>query len=249
MPLLAMCPRCSSRLISKRGAGIEAVAEELRENFPNNRVEIFAADEAGRKEDRARLVRGFIQGEIDLLAGTQLLAYRADFPPVSFIAILHPELMLSLADFRSGEKTFQSLTRELSFLSDDEKAEALIQTDSPEHFSIREAAHGDYRAFYDQEIKYRRLMDYPPFSCLAEVFFLGENLRRVAEQSRGFAERVRNFGEGIKVFGPALASVAKRRGLHRVQVSLKAREKSTLDRVLTSSLKGVKSRTSIFFFN
>jgi primosomal protein N' len=70
----------------------------------------------------------------------------------------------------------------------------------------------------------------------------------VAEQSRGFAERVRNSGEDIKVFGPALASVSKRRGLHRVQVSLKARKKSTLNRVLTFALKGVKSRTSVFLF-
>jgi len=247
-PLVDRCPRCGSRLIGKRGAGIEAVAEELKKNFPNNRVEIFAADEAGRKEDRARLVREFIQGEIDLLAGTELLAYRADFPPVCFIAVLHPELRLNLADFRSGEKTFQSIVRDLGFLLNHEKAEALIQTDSPEHFSIREAARGDYRAFYDQEIKYRRLMDYPPFSCLAEVFFLGENLRRVAEQSRGFAERIRNSGQGIKVFGPALASVSRRRGLHRVQVSLRARKKNSLDRVLTPALKGIKSRTSIFLF-
>ncbi len=247
-PLADTCPRCASRLIGKRGAGIEAVAEELKKNLPHNRVEIFAADEAGRKEDKAKLVRGFIQGEIDLLAGTQLLAHQADFPPVSFIAVLHPELMLNLADFRSGEKAFQSIVRDLSFLRNDEKAEALIQTDSPEHFSIREAARGDYRAFYNQEIKYRRLMNYPPFSCLAEVFFLGENLRRVAEQSRGFAERIKNSGEDIKVFGPALASVSKRRGLHRVQVSLKVRKKSTMDRVLTFALKGVKLKTSTFLF-
>ncbi len=247
-PLVDKCPRCGSRLVGKKGAGIEAVAEELRKNFPNHRVEIFAADEAGRREDKARIVREFIQGQIDLLAGTELLAYQANFPPVSLVAVLHPELMLNLADFRSGEKTFQSLVRDLSFLRDDEKAEALIQTDSPEHFSIREAAHGDYRAFYGQEIKYRRLMNYPPFSCLAEVFFLGENLRRVAEQSRKFAERMRNTREAVKIFGPALASVSKKRGLHRVQVSLRARKKSSLDRVLTSALKGIKAKTSIFFF-
>ncbi len=220
----------------------------MKKYFPNSRVEIFAADEAGRKEDRARLVREFVQGEIDLLVGTELLAYQADFPPVCFIAVLHPELRLNLADFRSGEKTFQSIVRDLSFLLDHEKAEALIQTDSPEHFSIREAAQGNYRAFYDREIKYRRLMDYPPFSCLAEVFFLGENLRRVAEQSRGFAERIRSFGDGIKVFGPSLASVSRKRGLCRVQVSLRARKKNSLDKVLTSALKGIKSRTLIFLF-
>jgi len=248
IPLIETCPRCGSRLIGKRGMGIEAVAEELRKSFPQSRIEIFAADEAGRKEEKARLVRGFIKGEVDLLVGTQLLAHQADFPAVSLIAILHPEMMLNLADFRSGQKTFQSITKALTFLRDDEKAEALIQTEAPDHFSIREAARGDYRAFYDQEIKFRRLMDYPPFSYLAEVFFLGENLRKVAERSRVFAERVRNSQEDIKIFGPSRASVAKVRGLSRVQVSLKARKKGTLDRVLAEALKGINLKKSVFLF-
>lgn len=249
IPLIETCPRCGSRLIGKRGLGVEAVAEELRKSFPQNRIEIFAADEPGRKEEKADLVRRFVKGEVDLLIGTQLLAHQADFPSVSFIAILHPEIMLNLADFRSGQKTFQSITRALSFLRDDEKAEALIQTEAPDHFSIREAARGDYRAFYDQEVKFRRLMGYPPFSCLAEVFFLGENLRKVAERSREFAERVKNSGEDIKIFGPSRASVAKVRGLSRVQVSLKARKKGTLDRVLAEALKGINLKKSVFLFS
>ena len=247
-PMGEACPRCGSRLIGKKGIGIEAVAEELRKTFPQKRIEIFAADEAGRKEEKAELIRAFVRSEIDVLIGTQLLAHQAGLPPVSFIAVLHPEMLLNLADFRSGQKTFLSITRSLGFLRDDEKAEALIQTDSLGHFSVREAARGDYRAFYDQEIKFRRLMDYPPFSCLAEVFFLGENLRRVAEGSREFANRVRNSGEDIKIFGPALASVAKMRGRNRVQVSLKARNRSVLDRVLSQALRGISLKRSLFLF-
>lgn len=248
IPLINACPRCGSRLIEKRGVGIEAVAEELRKSFPQSRVEIFAADEAGRKKEKAELVRKFIKGEVDVLIGTQLLAHQAHFPPVSFIAILHPEMLLNLADFRSGQKAFQSIARALSFLRDDDKAEALIQTETPDHFSIREAARGDYRAFYDQEIKFRRLMEYPPFSCLAEVFFLGDNLRKLAEKSRIFAERVRNSGKDIKIFGPSRASVSKVRGLSRVQVSLKARQRGRLERILAEALKGINLKKSIFLF-
>jgi primosomal protein N' (replication factor Y) len=248
VPLMEACPQCGSRLIGRRGVGIEAVAEELRKAFPQNRIEIFAADEAGGKQEKAELIRGFIDGKIDLLVGTQLLVHQANFPFVSFIGILHPEMMLNLADFRSGQKTYEAVTRSLHFLRDDEKAEALIQTAAPGHFSIREAARGDYQAFYDQEIKFRRLMDDPPFSCLAEVFFLGENLRKVAEKSRTFAERVRNSGEDIKIFGPSLASVAKVRGLNRVQLSLKARKRSTLNRILAAALQGISLRKSIFLF-
>jgi primosomal protein N' (replication factor Y) len=249
IPLTETCPRCGSHLIGKKGVGVEAVAEELGKSFPQSRIKIFAADEAGRKRQKTELIRGFAQGDVDFLIGTQLLAHQTGFPPVSFIAILHPEMMLNLADFRSGQKTFQAITRALGFLRDDEKAEALIQTEAPGHFSIGGAARGDYRAFYDQEIKFRRLLEYPPFSSLAEVFFLGENLRKMAERSREFAERVRNFGKDVKIFGPSLASVAKVRGLNRVQVSLKARKRETLNRVLAATLKGINLKKSIFLFD
>jgi primosomal protein N' (replication factor Y) len=248
VPLLETCPRCGSRLIEKKGVGVEAVAEELKKSFPQSRIKIFAADEAGRKTEKAELVRRFAQGDIDFLIGTQLLAHQTDFPPVSFIAILYPEMMLNLADFRSGQKTFQAITRALGFLRDDDKAEALIQTEAPSHFSIEAAACGDYRAFYDQEIKFRSWLEYPPFSYLAEVFFLGENLRKMAEKSREFAERARNFGKDVKIFGPSLASVAKVRGLSRVQVSLKARKRETLNRILAAALKGINLKKSIFLF-
>jgi len=248
IPAEMNCPRCGSLLIAKRSAGIEAAAEDLKRTFPQRRVEIFAVDEAAGKEEKKTLLRSFRNGEIDILIGTQLLAYQASLPPVSLVGILHPEMALHLADFRSGQKAFQMITRALRFLREDETSEVLIQTAAPDHYSIREAARGDYGAFYDQEIKFRRLMEYPPFSCLAEVFFLGENLRRVAERSREFAERVRNSGEGIKIFGPSRAAVAKVRGVNRIQVNLKARKKEKLDRVLAEALKGIHLKKSIFLF-
>jgi primosomal protein N' (replication factor Y) len=248
VPLPEKCSRCGSRLIARKGAGIEAVAEELRKSFPQSRVGIFAADEAGGKGAQTGLVREFARGEIDFLVGTELLAHQADVPPASFVAVLHPEMRLALADFRSGQKTFQAVARALAFLREDEKAEALIQTEAPDHFSIRAAAGGDYRAFYSQEIRFRRLMGYPPFSFLAEVHFLGENLRKVGEKSREFAARLRNSGEDLKIFGPSRPSVARVRGLNRVQVNLKARRRETLTRVLAPALKGINLRKSIVLF-
>jgi primosomal protein N' (replication factor Y) len=242
------CPRCGGRLIVRKGVGIEAVAEELRKNFPHGRVEIFAADEAAGKGTRTGLIREFAGGEIDFLVGTELLAHQSGIPPVSFVAILHPEMRLALADFRSGQKTFQAITRALAFLRADGKAEALIQTEAPDHFSIRAAAGGDYRAFYSQEIRFRRLMEYPPFSFLAEVHFLGENVRKVAEKSREFAARLKNSGEDLRIFGPSRPSVARIRGLNRVQVSLKARRRETLTRVLAPALKGINLKKSVVLF-
>jgi len=134
-------------------------------------------------------------------------------------------------------------------LRNDKKAEAIIQTAVPNHFSIRCGAFQDYLSFYRQEIKFRRLMNYPPFSHIVEVLFQGENLRSIARQSREFSARVKRDDEDIEVLGPALASVARVRGRSRVQVILKARKRKSLDEVLRGSLRSVKLRKSILVYD
>ncbi len=247
-PRLEECPRCGSRLIGKRGPGVEAVAEDLKKTFPQSRIEILAVDEAVRPKEKEAILSNFAAGQVDILIGTQLLAHQANLPPVSLVGILHPEMILHLADFRASQKAILSISKALTFLSADATAEAVIQTSTPEHFCIREAARGDYPAFYAQEIRLRRLMDYPPFSCLAEVIFQGENLRRVAEKARDFAARIRDSGGDIEIFGPSLASVARVKGLGRIQVGLKARYKRKLDKVLAAALKGIRFKRSVFLF-
>ena len=248
VPAVLNCPRCRGRLIVRQSAGIEAVAEELRTSFPGCRVEVFAADEAGRKEKREALLRGFERKEIDILVGTQFLAHQPGLSPVTLVGVLHPEMILHLADFRSGQKAFLSISSAFRFLREGAASQLHIQTSAPDHYSIREAARGDYLAFFEQEIKFRRLLDYPPFSFLAEVFFSGENARQVAATARMFATRVRDSRKEVQVFGPSVASMARKRGLFRVQVNLKARRLETLNAVLRPSLKGIRLKKFVYLF-
>lgn len=245
----AACPRCGSRLLERRGPGIEAVAEELRRTFPQGRVEVFAADEASRKKEREALLARFKEGKIDVLLATRFLTHQAGPLPVSLVGILHPETLLHLADFKSSQRAFLRVTEFLSFLNSDPHAEAVIQTAAPEHFAIRAAACGDYRAFYEQEIKFRRLMEYPPFSCLAEVIFEGQNPRQVAGITRELVSRIRESGVGVEVFGPSLASSAGSRRSGRIRMGLKARKKKCLDSLLSPFWREIRLKKSIFFFD
>jgi primosomal protein N' (replication factor Y) (superfamily II helicase) len=248
VPAVLTCPRCGGRLIPKLSAGVEAVAEELKTAFPGNRVEVFAVDEATRKEKRDALLKGFEKKEIDILVGTQLLAHQPGLPPVKLAAVLHPEMVLHLADFRSGQKAFLMIRSAFRFLADGARGEVLIQTSAPDHYSIREGADGDYGSFFEQEIKFRRLLDYPPFCSLAQVLFTGENARRVAASARMFVSRVKESGKDVQVLGPSVASMARKRGLFRVQVNLKTRRLGTLIEILGPSLKGIRSGKSVFLF-
>ena len=238
------CQECGSRLVIRQAVGIEAAAEELKKRFPGRRVEMFATDEARRKEQRDALRLDFRNRAVDILLGTQFLAHQTGFSPASLVGILHPEFGLGLADYRSAQKTYLAVRRELRFLDATEDSEAIVQTSAPDHFSVCAAVKGDYLAFYEQEIAFRRLMDYPPFSALAEVQFAGERLRTVAAAARSLAGRAKESGKGISVFGPSLAP-AKPGGQHRVRVVFKAPKKDRLGRFLASALRGVGVRHSV----
>lgn len=246
LPKMHDCPDCGSKMIRERGIGIEAVEEELKKIFPQSRVACFSTDLSKREQER--ILRYFWKGKIDILVGTQLLAHQVDLPPASLVAILFPETILTLSDYRASQRAFQTISQMMKFLRGDNEAEVIIQTALPHHFSIRQAAFEDYFSFFRQELKFRRLMNYPPFSHMVEILFQGENLRNVARKSREFSAQVRGFAEDIEILGPALASVSKVRGINRVQVILKARRKKKLDDVLRKSLRTVKLRKSILVY-
>lgn len=237
------CPECGSRLIRGRGVGVEAVEERLKKFFPQAKIASFATD-LGRK-DQNKILREFRRGKIDILVGTQLLAHQHSLPSASLVSILYPETLLTLSDYKASQKTFQTVNQMMRFLRDEGDSEAIIQTALPHHFSIRQAASGDYMSFYKQEMNFRRLMKYPPFTHLVEILFQGENLRYVARQSREFLSRAREVSKEVEVLGPALAPVSMLRGRSRVQLILKARKKKELDDVLEDLLKSIKVRKSI----
>ncbi len=244
-----ICPRCGNRMSLGRSFGIEVVEEELRRNFPQVRMKSFDTDEVRSKKEQERILSQFEMKKIDILLGTQLLAHQLSLSPATLIIVLNPDLLLTLPDFRASQKTFQTVCHMAKHLSLDEDAEMCIQTSVPVHYSIRSAAFEDYSSFYRQEIKYRRIMSYPPFSHVAEVLLTGENLRTLAKESRNFSSLVRGQDAQIEILGPALASVARIREKYRVQVVLKSKKKRTLNRVLKESVQRVKSRKIVLLYN
>jgi primosomal protein N' (replication factor Y) len=247
IPAKENCPDCGSRMIRGRGVGVEAVEEELKEIFPQSRIAAFTTDL--NRDEQEKILQRFREGEIDILVGTQFLAHQADLPQASLVSILYPETLLTLSDYKASQKTFQAISQMMGSLKKKEGAEIIIQTALPHHFSICQAACEDYMSFFEQELNFRRLMKYPPFTYLVEVVFLGESLRLVARQSRGFLSRVRDASGDVEILGPALAPISKLRGKSRVQVVLKAKTKKGLDDVLEKLLRSIKVRKTIHVFD
>ncbi len=239
------CSACGGELAVRRGAGTQAVEEELARLFPKVRIARFDSDT--KPEDRERILADFARGEIPLLVGTQLLVHQAGVPKAGLVAVLRPEYLLGFSDYRAGQKTFEAVSAMLDLARDSADAEAVIQTAPPVHFTIAAAAAGDYRAFYDKEIEFRRVLKYPPFSSLAEVVLQGRDIRSLGAKSRELRALLQKHAPDLEILGPAFAPVARVRDVSRVQFILKAAERATIDRALADSLPRIRLKRSVTF--
>ena len=242
------CGECGRKLTFGKSMGIEAVEEELHRFLPRAKIFSFNLDVVKNKKEQKKAIERFSAGEIDILLGTQLLLHQRDIPPVSLAISLFPETTLSLFDLSANSKTFQNLSQMTFFLKKEKGSELFIQTSRFPHFSVRSAAENDYHSFYEREIKYRRMMGYPPFSSMVEIVFYGKNLRVLGNNSRKFLSLVKDLSGNIEVLGPAFAPVSKVRGINRVQVILKSKRRRELNKTLRQVLPQRKIRKSIYVF-
>jgi primosomal protein N' (replication factor Y) len=222
------CPGCGSPNISYLGAGTQKLEEEVKEVFPQSRIIRWDSDSAARKNAHAAIAAKFRNREADILVGTQMVASGLDFPGVSVVGVVSADFALNLPDFRAGERTFQLLMQVAGRAGrGTPRAAAIIQTYSPENYAVKAAALGDYRAFYEKEIAYRRELVNPPMSRLVALMFSHINeaaCRKEAERlKKQIAETRDSEGiAGLSIIGPAPAFIPRLRGRYRYQMVLRS---------------------------
>ncbi len=224
------CPSCGSAYIGAFRAGTEQAAEAAAKAFPGARILRMDFDTTRQKGDYERILEKFSKKEADILVGTQMIVKGHDFPNVTLVGILAADLSLHSGDYRAAERTFQLLLQAAGRAGRGEKpGTAVIQTYSPEHYSVKAAAAADYQAFFEKELAYRRMMSYPPAAHLMAVYLMSENektLEKAAMRLRDWAEM--HTGSGLTRIGPADAGLLKLKDVYRKVMYLKGRKLSDL---------------------
>ncbi|MGD1157651.1 MAG: primosomal protein N' [Terriglobia bacterium] len=235
-PVPARCPGCGSEYLYYVGEGTEKVEKKFAEMFPAARVARLDRDVARRAGQFRRILEDFRQGKIDLLVGTQLIAKGHDFPGVTLVGVVSADIGLGLPDFRSAERTFQLLTQAAGRAGrGDMPGRVLVQTFYPDHYAIRLAAEQNYEAFFHKEMRFRRMMHYPPGTALANVIAQGTKLEQaaqVAKQVGDFLIPLEQRTEGLKILGPTPAPLAKVEGRFRIQFLIKSTSRARLNTIL-----------------
>lgn len=235
LPIPEICPKCSEEgTLVACGPGVERVAEEVRERFPEARVALLSSDLIPGLEEMRRIIGSIETGEVDIIIGTQIVAKGHNFPLLATVGIVDGDLGLSMgADPRAGERTFQLLHqvtgragRALT------KGRGFIQTHMPEHPVMEAIVTGDRESFLDREIEMRRRGLLPPFGRLAALVVSARDRDLAEAYAREVARRAPR-DEHIEVLGPAEAPIAVVRGRHRWRLLVKAPR----DRNIQSYLK------------
>ncbi len=239
------CPNCESQYLYFVGEGTEQIEDILKRKFSNLRIARIDRDTTKRRKEFEETLMQFSEGEIDMLVGTQMLAKGHDFPNVTLVGVISVDAGLAMPDFRSAERTFQLLTQVAGRAGrGDLQGKVLIQTYYPEHYVLKHACQQDYEGFYAEEISFRQKLSYPPFVALASILIKHSNYNYAFDHAQILKDCLQNANSEkmCRIFGIAPAPLARLKGEHRLQILVKARNRTKLRKTLDFALHDAQEK-------
>ena len=239
------CPACHAEgKLVPVGPGVERLAEEAMERFPDARLAILSSDLA-RGSLLRDAIRGVEEGDTNLVIGTQLVAKGHHFPHLTLVGVVDADLALESADPRGAERTWAMLAQVAGRAGRGLKpGRALVQTYLPDHPLMRALKNGDRDSYLNQEKAIRENAGLPPYGRLAAIIVSGED----GPEAERFARHLglaAPLADGITVLGPAAAPIAMVRGRHRWRFLVKARREANLQAFLRLWLGHIKPKASL----
>ena len=236
MPSVKLCPSCGSKYIGAFKAGTQQIEEIVKREFPEAGVLRMDMDTTRNKEGHGKILSAFAKEEADILIGTQMIVKGHDFPKVTLVAALAADMSLYANDYHAAERTFQLLTQAAGRAGRGKReGQMLIQTYSPDNYSITSAAKQDYELFYEQEMNYRKIMNYPPARNLLAILVTSLEEEKLNDFSEKIKRRIMAEAiENIVIIGPAQASVSKIQDYYRKVIYIKHENYDILTKVKDS---------------
>ncbi len=227
------CPKCHEKSLKDLGVGTEKIEEEIKSIFPLARVLRMDVDTTSRKGAHKRIVDAFARGEADILLGTQMVAKGLDFPNVTLVGVINADTSLMLPDFRSSEKTFDLLSQVAGRAGrSDKEGIVVFQTFNSDNYAIKCAKENDYKSFYKEEMKVRKLMKYPPYYYLVSLDISSKDSKQALIEAKKCEKVCHKYLDKTIILGPSPATVFKKQNIYYYQLILKYQYQDNIYEVL-----------------
>jgi len=247
-PMPEACPHCEAEgRLAPVGPGVERLAEEVRERFPEARVAVLSSDLFGSARALKAQIDLIAEGGADIIIGTQMVAKGHNFPKLTLVGVIDADLGLQGSDLRAAEKTFQ-LIRQVAGRAgrQDRPGLALLQTFQPEHPVIRAILSGDEEGFWRAEADERKAAGVPPYGRLAGIVISATSAEAAFDLGNALARADMPLRQvGAQLYGPAPAPIARIRGRHRVRLLVKAEKTAPIQPALRAWIGQVQLKGDI----
>lgn len=229
-PMPTNCPECESDLIRYFGTGTQRVEEALTQLIPEAKVIRMDVDTTRKKGSHEKLLTQFAEKRADILLGTQMIAKGLDFDNVTLVGVLTADSMLHLPDFRSSEKTFQLLTQVSGRAGRHElTGEVIVQTYTPDHYSIELASVYNFNDFYKKEMSMRKAFHYPPYVFLVLLTISHQNQVKVVQTAQRVVQLLsKSMQNDTVILGPTPSPIPRIKDRYRYQCMIKYRNEPQL---------------------
>jgi len=240
MPPPKACPECGEEeTLVPCGPGVERIADEVAELFPDARTAIVTSDTIWSPQRAAEFVAAMERGEIDIVIGTQLVTKGYHFPNLTLVGVVDADLGLAGGDLRAAERSFQQIQQVAGRAGrGDKPGRVFVQTHDPDAPVIAALVSGDAPGFYAVETEARREAAMPPFGRLAAIVISAEDTSEAEAVARSIGHAAPQV-DGMAVFGPAPAPLAMLRGRHRQRLLVHARRSLDVQDVIRDWLADI----------
>ncbi|MBP3635263.1 MAG: primosomal protein N' [Bacilli bacterium] len=231
-----ICPHCKTNSLKNFGLGTEKIEEEISKLFPTSKIIRMDIDTTSKKGSHEKIINSFLNHEYDILIGTQMIAKGLDFPLVTLVGVINADTLLNIPDFRSNEHTYHLLSQVSGRAGRDKlSGKVIIQTYNPDNYSISYSKNHDYIGFYNEEIKIRKNLKYPPYYFLTLIKIGGKVYDNTLNESRKICSYIkRNISNDMVVLGPSPSNISKINNTYYFQIIIKFRNKEKMKVILNN---------------
>ena len=236
-PIIKICLACGGNRILAKSFGTEKIEEEIKQQFPNARVQRFDWDAMRTKNKYQEIIRLFEKQEIDILVGTQMVVKGLDFEHVNLVGVLNADSLLSYPDFRVNERVFQLLEQVSGRAGrKDGDGNVFIQAYKVNNPTLLKVQEHDFENFFLEELAGRKDFQYPPFTRLIKITLKHRDQKTVLDAAQKLGLDLAELPKTI-LFGPAEPPIARVRNLFIQEILLKINRDSEHVKLIKSVLK------------
>lgn len=229
-----LCPKCQEEF-KDYGIGTEKVEEELKSLIKDAKIIRMDVDTTTTKNAHGKIINSFLEEKYNILVGTQMIAKGLDFPNVTLVGVLNADIGLNFPDFRSSETTFSLLNQVLGRSGRGNKeGKVLIQTFNPEHYAITYTKNHDYLGFYNEEMKIRKILKYPPYYYICLIKIISKDYNLASKSSYDVVNYLKQNIKNEIILGPSVCNVFKLNNNYRFQIIIKYKDVNNILEYLTN---------------